>query len=408
MPIYPPGEDSPDPSGSLDGGFSWDQTHTDTSWLYEADENDTLNVEVVTNLNSSGPGSLLDAVDNADSYPTVVVFEVGGVIDLEGSPWITNSGLSGVWIAGETAPWPGISIIRGRIRLRIEDAILSHIGIFPGDDTDDAYTPIQLRRDNSMLDHFTAAFGSSSSVSVGDDLDRCSCINSILAEGLYDNPLHDQLRARGLLIRGSESTRFTHLGCLYAHNNRRQPFIRGEMTLANNYVYNYTHHPDGPSGSSGNIIPCNDSPVVTAKGLVFEEGEGTPDDWDRAIFHNSGELWAEDIERPNRHPLSDGVTVVDEPPARIPSGLDFENDILPASEVKDFVLANVGQRPADRPPYEEGLINERLQEPHNVIDSQDQVGGYPDYDPTSHTLNVPDTNIVDWIKTNFTAVVEGT
>src|SRR5215831_15915515 len=58
----------------------------------------------VTNLNADGPGSLKAAIE--EKGPRIVVFEVGGVIDLHRSvlkvrePYLT--------IAGQTAPSPGI------------------------------------------------------------------------------------------------------------------------------------------------------------------------------------------------------------------------------------------------------------------------------------------------------------
>jgi hypothetical protein len=60
----------------------------------------------VTNLNTDGPGSFAAAV--AVKGPRIVVFEVGGVIDLNKNelkivePFLT--------IAGQTAPSPGITL----------------------------------------------------------------------------------------------------------------------------------------------------------------------------------------------------------------------------------------------------------------------------------------------------------
>src|SRR5688572_20303646 len=65
----------------------------------------------VTSLAADGPGSLKAALEQRG--PRIIVFEVGGIIDLGLStitidqPFLT--------IAGQTAPSPGITIIRGGI-----------------------------------------------------------------------------------------------------------------------------------------------------------------------------------------------------------------------------------------------------------------------------------------------------
>ena len=67
----------------------------------------------VTTLAADGPGSLRAAVETRG--PRVVVFEVGGVIDLGmkelriSEPYLT--------IAGQTAPHPGITIIKGGLTI---------------------------------------------------------------------------------------------------------------------------------------------------------------------------------------------------------------------------------------------------------------------------------------------------
>src|SRR5689334_13140394 len=83
----------------------------------------------VTNLNTDGPGSFKAAVDAKG--PRIVVFEVGGVIDLAGKtltirePFLT--------VAGQTAPSPGITLIRGGIDLATHDAIFQHIRVRVGE-----------------------------------------------------------------------------------------------------------------------------------------------------------------------------------------------------------------------------------------------------------------------------------
>src|SRR5580765_3282478 len=63
----------------------------------------------VTTLAADGPGSLRRALQTPG--PRLVVFEVGGVIDLGGeSLSIREPELT---VAGQTAPDPGITLVRG-------------------------------------------------------------------------------------------------------------------------------------------------------------------------------------------------------------------------------------------------------------------------------------------------------
>ena len=84
----------------------------------------------VTNLNPSGPGSLKAALDTKG--PRIIVFEVAGVIDMGRS----DAGNEGAFltIAGQTAPSPGITIIRGGIDVKTHDVMMRHIRVSTGAD----------------------------------------------------------------------------------------------------------------------------------------------------------------------------------------------------------------------------------------------------------------------------------
>ena len=69
-----------------------------------------LQVLHVTNLGDSGPGSLRDAIGQADNALTVIVFDVAGYITLK--PDIEMNNDQCLYIAGQTAPGGGITIPR--------------------------------------------------------------------------------------------------------------------------------------------------------------------------------------------------------------------------------------------------------------------------------------------------------
>src|SRR5207253_10006015 len=77
----------------------------------------------VTNLSAAGPGSFRAALEARG--PRLIVVEVAGVIDMGLTSW--NIDQPFLTIAGQTAPSPGITLIRGGIDVRTHDVIVRHI-----------------------------------------------------------------------------------------------------------------------------------------------------------------------------------------------------------------------------------------------------------------------------------------
>ena len=82
----------------------------------------------VTNLNAHGPGSLRAALET--SGPRVVIFEVGGVLDLTEALVVSQPQAS---IAGETAPSPGFTIIGAGMTITTHDVLVRHLRFRVGD-----------------------------------------------------------------------------------------------------------------------------------------------------------------------------------------------------------------------------------------------------------------------------------
>ncbi|MBD3320418.1 MAG: hypothetical protein GF350_04900, partial [Chitinivibrionales bacterium] len=85
-------------------------------------------VITVTNLDADGPGSFKAALE--ESGPRIIVFEVGGIIDIPGSVVLTEPFVT---VAGESAPSPGITIIGATLWVETHDVVFRHIRIRTGD-----------------------------------------------------------------------------------------------------------------------------------------------------------------------------------------------------------------------------------------------------------------------------------
>ena len=102
-------------------------TYTHAGWAQTQGGNGGRIIRVTT-LAADGPDSLRAALDAPG--PRTVVFEVGGVIDLAGSQLRLRE--PQVTVAGQTAPAPGITLVRGELLVATQDVILQHLFIRPG------------------------------------------------------------------------------------------------------------------------------------------------------------------------------------------------------------------------------------------------------------------------------------
>lgn len=196
----------------------------------------------VTNLNSSGPGSLAAAC--AERGPRIVVFEVGGVI--RGDIEIKYSNLT---IAGQSAPAPGITLV-GRIlarsadNTRMHDIVIRFLRLRPppaiGVDGDAIQLPMTER---VMLDHLSLAWSNdemidiihSSEVSV-----QWSTIEESDPTGHAKGVPHNYAILSAYPGSGNISIHHN----LFAHHSRRLPSISPQVEdkpddFRNNVIYNF-------------------------------------------------------------------------------------------------------------------------------------------------------------------------
>ena len=373
----------------------------------------------VTNLDSEGPGSLRAAIE-ADG-PRIVVFEVGGVIDLGKqtlrlrNPFIT--------IAGQTAPSPGITLIRGGIDISAHAVIVQHIRIRPGSaegewmsgwDEDGIAT---VGAHNVIIDHCSLTWATDENLSASGPRFTGSTpeewragtshditfSNNLVGESLAYSTHSKGEHSKGSLIHDNV-TNLLIVGNLYAHNYERSPLFKGGVhgVIANNLIYN-----PGPRAIHYNLAPEEWGTVpfevgkMTVVGNVLRAGPSTPTD--RLAFMMIG--GAGDVEYYGRDNIA--VDQVGEPlrmfgryttaPARIieprrPPVWWEGLAPIPAEQVQVSVLSQVGARPWDRDMRDVLLIAEVAEGRGEIIDHEREVGGYP---PVVEATRKP-FNADDW------------
>ena len=364
----------------------------------------------VTTLDSAGPGSLRAALETRG--PRIVVFEIAGVIDLQrnnleiAEPFVT--------VAGQTAPSPGITIIRGGIVIKTHDILLQHIRVRPGDAEqpkksgwDPEVTTSGPECYNIVVDHCSISWAVDENLSASGPryngpqgtTRNTTFSNNILAEGLYDSSHEKGIHSMGSLIHDS-CTDIAVIGNLYAHNNQRNPYFKAFTTgvIVNNVIYN-----PGRAAIQVNWVPAEweGKPVkpvnarVSVVGNVLYYGANTVAGL--ALLSPKGDAYMEDnlaFDRDGKPaPLTGGqINVLQEKPSW-PAGLKA----LPAGEAVNHAVLHAGARPKDRDDVDRRILRDFEQRQGHFIDSQRDVGGYPQAKPVARKLTVPARDIDGWL-----------
>jgi len=86
------------------------------------------------------------------------------------------------------------------------------------------------------------------------------------------------------------------------------------------------------------------------------------------------------------------ITLLDAPPVW-PEGLEA----LPADQALEHVATGAGARPQDRDEVDTRIVQQLRDGTGRLIDSQEEVGGYPDVEMTRRQLDVPDGDLTEWL-----------
>ncbi len=375
---------------------------------------DQARVIRVTSLASKGDGTLRAAL--AEKGPRIIVFEVGGVIDLDQT--FLEATEPQVYLAGQTAPKPGVTLIRGGLRIAASQCVVQHLCVRPGDagqGKGSGWQPDGITTTGGpvdvWIDHCSATWGCDENISAatynsptGQPARRIFIRDCIIAEGLAESTHAKGDHSKGtLVLDGTKEVAIVNN--LYCSNSQRNPRFKPDTSgvVVNNVIVNPGQQVMMVGGDQTGAIP----PRLSVAGNVVLLG---PDSKKKAhvIFQGSAQAWLKDNEGRDMQGLPLAVTKdsfksLPSPPVW-PAGLDAAS---PAA-ARDHVAKFAGARPAQRDPIDQRIVSVAFDGSAKIINSQDDVGGYPKYTPTKRSLAVPEKGRAAWLERLAREVTLGT
>lgn len=358
----------------------------------------------VTTLAASGPGSLKAAIETPG--PRIVVFEVGGVIDMAGVPLDIREPY--LTIAGQTAPSPGITVIKAETTVRTHDVIVQHLRFRPGEwgrpkkggGDQDGLSTVGGARD-VIVDHCSFSWATDENLSAsgprftGDTPQawqqgtshRITFSHNLLAEGL-SNSVHEKgEHSKGSLIH--DNTQGVLLfGNVYISHRERNALFKGgaQGAMVNNLVFNPgrygVHYNLWPQEWQGRPWQTGRLTLVgnrmqhgpsTEPGTAFFTLRGAGD----VLLHMADNLALDPQGRPA--PLTadqgqSGARMLPLAAPELPAGLR----IRPAHRLADELPGAVGARPWDRDAVDTLVLREMAAGRGRIIDSErENALGFP-------------------------------
>ena len=369
----------------------------------------------VTNLSREGKGSLAEAIESKG--PRIIVFEVAGIIDLGGkslhirNPFIT--------IAGQTAPSPGITLIKGGLGISTHEVIIQHIRVRPGEAGHTKKSGWEVDgigtgggAFNVIIDHCTTTWATDENLSAsgprfnGSNTEewrkntshKVTISNCIIAQGLSHSTHAKGEHSKGTLIHDN-ATEILVYGNLYADNMDRHPLCKGgsQTVIVNNFIFNpgraVIHYALNKGEWEGYDWVTG---KMSVEGHYIEYGPNTSEKISVGTFTGPVEVYWKDnqvISKTTIREFSGSPTFTDNRPLW-PNGLVP----LPAGEVKDRVLKNAGARPWDRDEIDVKLIENVKAGRGKIIDSEAEAGGYPVITPVYQKFNADEWDLITLTK----------
>jgi pectate lyase len=347
----------------------------------------------VTSLADDGPGTLRAAIN--DPEPRIIVFSVAGTIEVQselqiGEPFVT--------IAGQTAPGGGICIKGAGITITTHDVLIQHLRVRPGNkgpvdaDINDAVSILGRHGENEgaynvVIDHISASWGEDETISTWYGAHDITISWSIISEALNRSRHRKETHSAGVLI-GDSSYHVSIHHNLLAHNDFRNPLFIGGGTHAfvNNVIYNW-------GVLAGEIVDEDANTFLNFIGNTYLPGPSSNRDLYEILFEGGNPLiYVEDNFGPHRSEASMddwalvgiGYGDVNAPQDSYRSFTRFPTYPISAEAAKlalENVLMGAGATAPLRDVVDTRIVADVRNSTGKIIDSPEDVGGYPELSP---------------------------
>ncbi len=354
-------------------------------------------VFTVTQLGDAGPGSLREAVEAGG--PRTVVFALSGTIGLK-KPLVVRQGR--LTIAGQTAPGDGITLRDFSFEVAADDVVVRFIRSRLGDETKvdgDAIGVVAGRR--IVLDHVSASWSTDEALSISArfdvperSFDEVTVQWSLIAESLNRNKAKKpgEVHGFGTLLRASRGARVSMHHNLWAHHLDRMPrpgnwhapevdAVGPLYDFRHNVFYDWGrdragYNLDRATRSRYNFIAnAYVSGPSSTGALAFEESSPLAQAFFSANtmnFELPADPWQ--LVRAHREHLPQGLPAL----YRLAEPLNIApHTTEPASSAYARVLAHAGASKL-RDAVDERIVRQVRQRGGRLIDSQAEVGGWPE------------------------------
>jgi len=390
-------------------------------------------VILVTNLNDTKdvsspnyPGSLRWAVEH--TWPTeinnpfnnrrIIIFKTGGTIDLVDKLIVRHPFVT---MAGQTAPGDGILLRGDQLTIATHDVIVRGIRVRVGDEglptccrdginisTTEAESDVY----NIIVDHSSVSWAIDENVSLWTSEKKPFKTHdvtiqwNIISEGLQNSIHVDEgavvtdPHSMGMIV-GQNGYNVSIHHNLFANNSGRNPRISGIVNseIINNVIYGWKDRAVEISSDKNVVHIQNNYFIPSTDSRKTEISFSKNMNWGSQFYIDGNITLDTQAQKTNIHARIDNPDEL-----KLASALIFKPSsvtISPGDIAYNWVLSYAGAITPTRDNVDLRIVNNVINGTGKIIDSQEQVGGWPDLDQGRYPEDTDNDGIPDnWEQTH--------